>query len=111
MAVVALRAARVPASDPAIRDALTWLESQRANAGWTLFSGGAPSTDSTALVARAQVAAGVSADVGLTFIRRLAEPSGAIANTRAAPESRLLATIASVPPLTGISLANGFRAG
>jgi len=111
MAVVALRAARVPASDPAIRNALTWLESQRAGAGWTVFSGGAPSTDSTALVARAQVAAGVSAGVGLAFIRGLAEPSGAIANTRAAPESRLLATIASVPPLTGISLANGFRAG
>lgn len=111
MAVVALRAARVPASNPAIREALTWLAAQRTGSGWTAFAGGAPSTDSTALVARAQVAAGVSASAGLRFIRGLAEPSGAIANTRAVPESRLLATIAAVPPLTGISLANGFRRG
>ena len=111
MAVIALRAARVPASNPAIQDALAWLAGARSGAGWTAFSGSAPSADSTALVARAQVAAGVSPAVGLAFIRGLAEPSGAIANTRAVPESRLLATIASVPPLTGISLANGFRAG
>lgn len=111
MAVVALRAARVPASNPAIRDALAWLAAQRTGAGWTAFAGGAPSTDSTALVARAQVAAGANASVGMAFIRGQAEPSGAIANTRAVPESRLLATIAAVPPLTGISLANGFRRG
>lgn len=111
MAVVALRAARVPASNPAIRDALAWLATQRTGAGWTAFAGGAPSTDSTALVARAQVAAGANALIGVAFIRAQAEPSGAIANTRAVPESRLLATIAAIPPLTGVSLANGFRQG
>ena len=111
MAVVALRAARVPASDPAIRDALAWLAAQRTGGGWTAFAGAGPSTDSTALVTRAQVAAGTNASAGRAFIRGLAEPSGAIANTRAVPESRLLATIAAIPPLTGISLANGFRAG
>jgi hypothetical protein len=111
MAVVALRAARVPASNPVIRDALAWLTTQRTGGGWTAFAGAAPSTDSTALVTRAQVAAGANASTGQAFIRGLAEPSGAIANTRAVPESRLLATIAAVPPLAGISLANGFRAG
>lgn len=111
MAVVALRAARVPASDPVIRDALAWLAAQRTGGGWTAFAGAGPSTDSTALVTRAQVAAGANAGAGRAFIRGLAEPSGAIANTQAVPESRLLATIAAVPPLTGISLANGFRAG
>jgi len=111
MAIIALRAARVPASSAAITGALAWLRAHRSGAGWTLFNGGSPSVDSTALVARAQVAVGVSPAAATAFIRGLAEPSGAIANTRAAPESRLLATIASVPPLTGVSLANGFKAG
>ncbi|MDA2953454.1 MAG: hypothetical protein O2976_02425, partial [Actinomycetota bacterium] len=111
MAIVALRAARVPASDPVIGDALAWLATQATDGGWTAYAGSAPSTDSTALVARAQVAAGKSASAGRTFIRGLAEPSGAIVNTRAVPESRLLATISAIPALTGISLAHGFRAG
>jgi len=111
MAVIALRAARVPASSATITGALAWLRAHRSGAGWTLFDGASPSVDSTALVARAQVAAGASPTAANAFIRGLAEPSGAIANTRAVPESRLLATIAAVPPLAGISLANGFRAG
>ncbi len=111
MAVVALRAAGVPRTNPSITRALAWLSTQRSGAGWTAFSGGGPSSDSTALVARAQVAAGASAAVGQSFLRAHQQRSGAIANTRAAPESRLLATIASVPPLAGISLANGFRRG
>jgi hypothetical protein len=111
MAVIALRAARVPASSATITGALAWLRAHRSGAGWTLFDGASPSVDSTALVARAQVAAGASPAAANAFIRGLAEPSGAIANTRAVPESRLLATIAAVPPLAGISLANGFRAG
>ena len=111
MAIIALRAARVPASSATITGALAWLRAHRSGAGWTLFDGASPSVDSTALVARAQVAAGASPAPANAFIRGLAEPSGAIANTRAVPESRLLATIAAVPPLAGISLANGFRAG
>jgi hypothetical protein len=111
MAIIALRAARVPASSATITGALAWLRAHRSGAGWTLFDGASPSVDSTALVARAQVAAGTSPAAANAFIRGLAEPSGAIANTRAVPESRLLATIAAVPPLAGISLANGFRAG
>jgi hypothetical protein len=111
MAIIALRAARVPASSATITGALAWLRAHRSGAGWTLFDGASPSVDSTALVARAQVAAGTSPAAANAFIRGLAEPSGAIANTRAMPESRLLATIAAVPPLAGISLANGFRAG
>ena len=111
MAIIALRAARVPASSATITGALAWLRAHRSGAGWTLFDGTSPSVDSTALVARAQVAAGASPAAANAFIRGLAEPSGAIANTRAVPESRLLATIAAVPPLAGISLANGFRAG
>ena len=111
MAIIALRAARVPASSATITGALAWLRAHRSGAGWTLFDGASPSVDSTALVARAQVAAGASPAAATAFIRGLAEPSGAIANTRAVPESRLLATIAAVPPLAGISLANGFRRG
>lgn len=111
MAIIALRAARVPASSPAITAALAWLGLHRTGAGWTLFDGAPPSVDSTALVARAQLAAGVPRSTATAFIRGLAEPSGAIANTRAVPESRLLATIAAVPALAGVSLANGFRAG
>ena len=111
MAIIALRAARVPASSPIITRALTWLGSHRTGTGWTLFDGAPPSVDSTALVARAQLAAGVPRSTATAFIRGLAEPSGAIANTRAVPESRLLATIAAVPALAGVSLANGFRAG
>ncbi len=111
MAIIALRAARVPAGDPAIRAGLAWLGAHRTGAGWSAMTGAQPSADSTALVARAQVATGTSSGPALAFIRALQERSGAVANTRAVPESRLLATIASVPPLAGISLANGFRAG
>ncbi len=111
MAVVALRAAGVPKTNPSVTRALAWLSTQRSGAGWTAFSGAAPSSDSTALVARAQVAAGASAAVGQAFLRAHQQRSGAIANTTTVPESRLLATIASVPPLAGISLANGFRRG
>ncbi len=111
MAVVALRAAGVPKTNPSITRALAWLSTQRSGAGWTAFSGAAPSSDSTALVARAQVAAGASAAVGQAFLRAHQQRSGAIANTTTVPESRLLATIASVPPLAGVSLANGFHRG
>lgn len=111
LSVVALRAAGQPCGSPAIRDARAWLAGQRAGGGWTAYAGSPPSANSTALVARADIACGASATAALSLLRSLQQRSGAIRFTRAEPESRLLATTESVPPLAGVSLARGLRPG
>ncbi len=111
LSVVALRAAGRPCSSAAIRQARAWLASQRTAGGWTAYPGSPPSANSTALVARAEIACGASAAPALSVIRALQQRSGAIRFTRTEPESRLLATTESVPPLVGVSLAGGLRPG
>lgn len=111
MAVIALRAGGVAAGTPAVAGGVAWLGAHRTGGGWAGMTGAAPNADSTALAARAQLAAGGNASASVAFVRRLQQPTGAVANTRQVPESRLLATIAAVPALAGVSLANGFRAG
>lgn len=107
LSVVALRAGGLACSTPVIRAARAWLARHRSGAGWTAFEGQAPSANSTALVARAEIACGARPLAALAFIRSLQASSGSIAFTRAAPESRLLATSESVPALAGVSLAAG----
>jgi hypothetical protein len=108
---VALVAAGKPCTAAPIRRARAWLAGQRRGGGWTAYPGSAPSANSTALVARADIACGASGAGALRLIRSLQQRSGAIAYTRAQPESRLLATSESVPPLAGVSLARGLRPG
>lgn len=109
LSVVALRAAGASCTAPPITGARAWLATQRTGGGWTAYAGSPPSANSTALVARADIACGQSAAGPLSLIRSLQQRSGAIAFTRAQPESRLLATSESVPPLAGVSLARGLR--
>lgn len=111
LSVVALRAAGQSCGSPAIRDARAWLATQRSDGGWTAYAGSPPSANSTALVARADIACGAPATAALSLLRSLQQRSGAIRFTRAEPESRLLATTESVPPLAGVSLARGLRPG
>jgi hypothetical protein len=111
LAVVALRAAGQSCSSPALQAARAWLATQRSGGGWTAYAGSPPSANSTALVARSQIACGGSGGGALRLIRSLQQRSGAITFTRAQPESRLLATTESVPALAGVSLSRGFTAG
>lgn len=111
LSVVALRAAGQSCGAPAIREARAWLASQRTGGGWTAYAGSPPSANSTALVARAEISCGSPAAPALSLLRSLQQRSGAIRFTRAEPESRLLATTESVPPLAGVSLARGLRPG
>lgn len=111
LSVVALRAGGLACSTPAIRAARAWLARHRSGAGWTAFEGQAASANSTALVARAEIACGGRPLAALAFIRSLQASSGSVAFTRAAPESRMLATSESVPALAGVSMANGLSPG
>ncbi len=111
LSVVALVAAGRPCSSAPIRRARAWLARQRTGGGWTAYPRSGPSANSTALVARADIACRSRAAAPLRLIRSLQQRSGAIAYTRAQPESRLLATSESVPPLAGVSLARGLRPG
>lgn len=111
LSVVALVAAGRPCTSAPIRQARAWLATQRSQGGWTAYPGTGPSANSTALVARADIACGSGAAGPLRTIRRLQQRSGAIRYTRSQPESRLLATTESVPALTGVSLARGLRPG
>ncbi len=111
LAVVALVAAGRPCSSAPIRQARAWLATQRSQGGWTAYPGTGPSANSTALVARADIACRAGAAGPLRTIRSLQQRSGAIRYTRSQPESRLLATTESVPALAGVSLARGLRPG
>ena len=111
LSVLALRAAGTPCSAAPVQRARAWLATQRTGGGWTAYAGSPPSANSTALVARADIACGASASGAVALIRSLQQRSGAIAFTRAQPESRLLATSESVPPLAGVSLARGLKPG
>ena len=111
LSVVALVAAGRPCSSAPIRQARAWLATQRSQGGWTAYPGSGPSANSTALVARADIACGAGAAGPLRTIRGLQQRSGAIRYTRSQPESRLLATTESVPALAGVSLARGLRPG
>ena len=109
LSVVALRAAGQRCTSAPIRAARRWMARQRSGGGWSAYPGTGPSANSTALVARADLACGASATSALRVIRRLQQRSGAIRYTTAEPESRLLATSESVPALAGVSLARGLR--
>jgi len=111
LSVVALSAAGTPCSSSPMRRARAWIATQRTGGGWTAYPGSPPSANSTALVARSDIACRGSAAAPLALTRSLQQRSGAIAFTRAQPESRLLATSESVPPLAGVSLARGLRPG
>jgi hypothetical protein len=111
LAVVALRASGQSCSAKPIRAARAWLASQESGGGFTAYPGSPPSANSTALVARADIACRRPAARSLRLIRSLQQRSGAIAFTRSQPESRLLATSESVPALAGVSLSRGFSPG
>lgn len=111
LSVVALVAAGRPCSSAPIRQARAWLATRRSQGGWTAYPGTGPSANSTALVARADIACRAGAAGPRRTIRSLQQRSGAIRYTRAQPESRLLATTESVPALAGVSLARGLRPG
>ncbi len=109
LAIIALRAAGTSCRSSAIAGARGWIARQRVAGGWTAYSGAPPSANSTALVARSEIACGGRATRALALLRRLQQRSGAIRYTAAEPESRLLATTESVPALAGVSLARGLR--
>ena len=109
LAIIALRAAGTSCRSSAITGARRWIARQRVAGGWTAYSGSPPSANSTALVARSDIACGGRATRALALLRSLQQRSGAIRYTTAEPESRLLATTESVPALAGVSLARGLR--
>ena len=111
LSVVALRAAGTACSSAVIREARAWLASRRTRGGWTVYPGTGPNANSTALVARADIACGQAATGALGVIRSLQDRSGAIRYTAGDPESRMLATADAVPALVGASLARGLNPG
>ena len=106
IALMALRAAGAPPSDPAVRGAVRWLLSQRlAGAGWAGAAGTSTVSNSTGLALRGLTAAGAGWPAGAApALRRLQDPDGGFDATAGAPGSRQLATLDSVPALLGSTL-------
>jgi hypothetical protein len=101
MALMALRAAGAPVSDPAVRGSVRWLLQQRLpGAGWAGAAGSSTVSDSTALALRGLTAAGSGWPAGAAqALRRLQEADGGFDATAGAPGSRLIATLDSTPAL------------
>jgi hypothetical protein len=106
IALMALRAAGAPRSDPAVRGAVRWLLSQRLpGAGWAGAAGTSTVSNSTGLALRGLTAAGAGWPAGAApALRRLQGPDGGFDATLGAPGSRQLATLDSVPALLGATL-------
>jgi hypothetical protein len=106
MALMALRAAGAPRTDPAVRGAVRWLLSQRLpGAGWAGAAGSSTVSNSTGLALRGLSAAGQGWPAGAgRALRHLQGPDGGFDATREAPGSRQLATLDSVPALLGATL-------
>jgi hypothetical protein len=106
MALMALRAAGAPRSDPAVRGAVRWLLSQRLpGAGWAGAAGTSTVSNSTGLALRGLTAAGdgwPAAAAGA--LRKLQGADGGFDAAAGAPGSRQLATLDSVPALVGKTL-------
>jgi hypothetical protein len=103
MALMALRAAGAPRSDPAVRGAVRWLLSQRLpGAGWAGAAGSSTVSNSTGLALRGLTAAGDGWPTGAAAaLRKLQGADGGFDATAGAPGSRQLATLDSVPALLG----------
>jgi hypothetical protein len=106
MALMALRAAGAPRTDPAVRGAVRWLLSQRLpGAGWAGAAGTSTVSNSTGLALRGLTAAGDGWPTGAAAaLRRLQGADGGFDATAGAPGSRQLATLDSVPALLGRTL-------
>jgi hypothetical protein len=106
MALMALRAAGATRTDPAVRGAIRWLLSQRLpGAGWAGAAGSSTVSNSTGLALRGLTAAGDGWPAGAAAaLRRLQRADGGFDATAGAPGSRQLATLDSVPALTGTPL-------
>jgi hypothetical protein len=106
IALMALRAAGAPRSDPAVRGAVRWLLSQRLpGAGWAGAAGTSTVSNSTGLALRGLTAAGAGWPAGAApALRRLQGPDGGFDATLGAPGSRQLATLDSVPAMLGATL-------
>ena len=106
MALMALRAAGVPRSDPAVRGAIRWLLAQRLpGAGWAGAAGSSTVSNSTGLALRGLTAAGDGWPAGASAsLRKLQGPDGGFDAAAGVPGSRQLATLDSVPALTGTTL-------
>jgi hypothetical protein len=106
MALMALRAAGAPRTDPAVRGAVRWLLSQRLpGAGWAGAAGSSTVSNSTGLALRGLTAAGDAWPRGAAAaLRTLQEADGGFDAMAEAPGSRQLATLDSVPALFGRSL-------
>jgi hypothetical protein len=103
MALMALRAAGARPGDPAVRGAVRWLLGQRLpGAGWPGAAGSTTVSNSTGLALRGLSAVGSGWPTGAAAaLRRLQGADGGFDATAAAPGSRLLATLDSVPALLG----------
>jgi hypothetical protein len=101
LALLALRAAGVPAGDRDVRAGASWLAAHRLpQAGWSGAVPGGTDADSTSLALRGLAAAGRTAPSSATAaLRRLQGADGSFAATATAPGSLLLATNSAVPAL------------
>ena len=106
MALMALRAAGAPRTDPAVRGAVRWLLSQRLpGAGWAGAAGTSTVSNSTGLALRGLSAAGDGWPAGAAAaLRKLQGADGGFDASAGAPGSRQLATLDSVPALVGKTL-------
>jgi hypothetical protein len=105
--IEALRAARVRAADPMLRDAAAWMTAQRnAEGGYAFTGAGGPTeANSTAFAIRALRALGRTPPAATrAALRRLQEPDGAFDFRADSPGSRLLATNDAVVALAGRTL-------
>jgi hypothetical protein len=101
LALMALRAAGVPAADAAVRGSVRWLLQHRLpGAGWAGAAGSSTVSDSTALALRGLTAAGSGWPTGAgPALRRLQGPDGGFDASAGVPGSRVLATLDSTPAL------------
>ncbi|WP_217915101.1 hypothetical protein [Miltoncostaea marina] len=102
--IEALRAAGVPARNPALRSATRWMLAQRnREGGYAAFGGGRPTeAGPTSNVIRALRAMGRRPPAATrAALRRLQERDGTVRFTRADPGSRLLATLDAVIAFSG----------
>jgi hypothetical protein len=106
VALMALRAAGAPRTDPAVRGAVRWLLGQRLpGAGWAGAAGSSTVSNSTGLALRGLTAAGSGWPTGAApALLALQRADGGFDATAGAPGSRVLATLDSVPALLGRTL-------
>ncbi len=102
MAILALRAAGVAATDPAIRAALTWMDAQRTpSGGFALGRRDRNEANSTALAAEAHAAVGRPDARALTALHGLQHADGSFSFAASDTGSRLIAGTDSVVAMAG----------